>query len=134
MADNKLFAGISAGERERLNDLAREVRVGAGTNIVEQGEIGREFILIVEGAADVVHDGEVVASLASGDFFGEMALLGLGEEVYHRSASVIATTDSILEVMSSFEFDATVGNFPEAADAIRQTALARRAANETDQE
>ncbi len=129
MAHNPLFAGISDDEKERLNGLAHQLRVAAGTRVVEQGEIGRRFILIVDGAVDIVQDGETVAQLGPGDFFGEMALLGLGEGGFHRSATVVATSDTTMEVMSSVDFDAAVGSFPESAAVIRSVALDRQADN-----
>ncbi|NNE75031.1 MAG: cyclic nucleotide-binding domain-containing protein [Acidimicrobiales bacterium] len=129
MADNPLFAGINDDEKERLNKLAEPASVNAGDHIIEQGEIGRQFVLLVDGTADVVRDGEVVAHLEPGDFFGEMALLGMADGVFKRTASVVATTDCTLEVMASAAFDTALANFPEAAAAIRLRAMERWADN-----
>ena len=63
----------------------------AGEYIVREGETGDCMYVVLEGAAEVVHegaDGEIVrlGTLDAGEFFGEMALFG-GET---RSASVRA--------------------------------------------
>ena len=46
-----------------------------GTDIVKQGENGDEFFIILEGECSVIINGEVVAKLKGGDFFGELALM-----------------------------------------------------------
>jgi CRP-like cAMP-binding protein len=48
---------------------------------------GMEFFIILEGTAEVVHEGKVTARLQAGDFFGEVAVLDGGP----RTASVRAT-------------------------------------------
>lgn len=44
-------------------------------SVIQQGDPGDRFYILLEGAVDVVRDGEVVAELGPGDFFGETALL-----------------------------------------------------------
>jgi cAMP-dependent protein kinase regulator len=46
-----------------------------GTMILKEGEISKSFYLLLEGTVDVEKDGGKVASLSSGDFFGEIALI-----------------------------------------------------------
>jgi CRP/FNR family transcriptional regulator, cyclic AMP receptor protein len=46
-----------------------------GRNLTRQGESGREFVVIVEGSADVVKDGRKINSLGAGDFLGEISLI-----------------------------------------------------------
>ena len=43
--------------------------------MLRQGDLGQEFALIVSGEADVVKDGETVARLGPGAYFGEIALV-----------------------------------------------------------
>ena len=50
--------------------------------------------MIVEGTATVSIDGNEVASLGPGDFFGEISLLDGGP----RTATVTADTDLVAEV------------------------------------
>ena len=46
-----------------------------GKELTTQGEIGRHFMVIVEGEAEVTRDGTQIAVLGPGSFFGEMSLL-----------------------------------------------------------
>src|ERR1700730_11293938 len=53
-----------------------EVRYPSGRRIVLEGPHGKEFFLVVVGAAAVLVDGRRVATLGPGDYFGEIAVLG----------------------------------------------------------
>jgi len=82
--------------------------------ICKIGDPGDEMFIIISGSVDIcIYDenGEneqVVATLKSGDYFGEMALL-TGET---RSASVIATEDSETFVLQKKDFDVILEKFP----------------------
>ena len=49
--------------------------VPAGTDLCRQGDPGDSFFVIVAGEADVIGDGETVASVGPGAGVGEIALL-----------------------------------------------------------
>jgi CRP-like cAMP-binding protein len=55
---------------------------------MKQGDYSTELIAIEEGTAEVLRDGQRVASLSAGDLIGEMGLL----ERRPRNADVIATS------------------------------------------
>ncbi len=55
---------------------------------MKQGDYSVELIAIEEGTADVVRNGEKIASLKEGDLIGEMGLF----ERQQRNADVIATS------------------------------------------
>ena len=55
---------------------------------MKQGDYSVELIAIEEGSADVIRDGEKIASLGEGDLIGEMGLLSREP----RNADVIATS------------------------------------------
>ncbi|HEX5241227.1 MAG TPA: cyclic nucleotide-binding domain-containing protein [Candidatus Limnocylindrales bacterium] len=97
MATREEIADAIAG-MAMFADLARPQLLGVasqfdeaffpkGARIVRQGLTGSGFYIILEGDADVVADGEKRATLARGDFFGEVSVL-LGEPPI---ADVIAT-------------------------------------------
>jgi cAMP-dependent protein kinase regulator len=46
-----------------------------GKEIIKQGDYGTEFYVIISGSVSVNIDGKKVTSFASGDYFGEVALL-----------------------------------------------------------
>ena len=83
-----LLSGLTPPQLERLATLGSELVVSSGVAIVREGELGLGFYLILGGTAEVQKSGRTVASLASGQFFGESALL----EAHPRTADVLATS------------------------------------------
>jgi cAMP-dependent protein kinase regulator len=73
-----VFSVLSDEQIERIVAAATETEHRDGEALTEQGVIGHRFHLILEGAAEVVRDGEHVANLGRGDFVGELGLLGGG--------------------------------------------------------
>lgn len=82
-----------------LGDL-EERDVPYGEELIREGTPGREAFLLVEGSLDVTLRGESIASLAPGEFVGEMALLAHGP----RSATVTARTDARVVVIGAPAF------------------------------
>jgi hypothetical protein len=65
------LTGVAPGHLRTLAGHAREMAVSAGVDLAEQGGCGRDFMVIVEGEADVLRDGRLVGRLRAGDCFGE---------------------------------------------------------------
>jgi CRP-like cAMP-binding protein len=70
-----LFAGCSKRELAEIASLADEVDLPAARDLTREGASGREFLVLVQGEADVLRKGRLVASLGPGDFVGEIALV-----------------------------------------------------------
>jgi CRP-like cAMP-binding protein len=87
-------------ERSRLTARFREVAVPAGDVLMYQGEIGVSFFIVRAGACRVLVDGVPVRQLASGDSFGEIALL----HDVPRTATVQATEPTQLLSLSEDDF------------------------------
>ncbi|MCH8064341.1 MAG: cyclic nucleotide-binding domain-containing protein [Chloroflexi bacterium] len=83
-----IFQGLSARHLRLIAREAEEFQGPAGKMLARQGDMGREFILILDGSARVEIDGKQIARLGPGDFFGEMSVI----DGKLRSASVIADT------------------------------------------
>jgi len=83
-----LFSKLSPEEAKRLAAFATETSIAEGQILMKQGDYSTELIAIEEGTADVVRDGDKIASLGPGDLIGEMGLL----EREPRNADVIATS------------------------------------------
>ena len=83
-----IFSDLSPDEAKRLAAFATETSIAEGQMLMKQGDYSTELIAIEEGTADVLRDGEKVASLSAGDLIGEMGLL----ERRPRNADVIATS------------------------------------------
>lgn len=103
-----IFAGCSEEQLQEIDRLADEVHVEAGRTVLRQGDLGQEFALIVDGEADVIKDGETVARLGPGAYFGEVALL----DSITRTASVVAATDLTLEVIDRRGFNTLLDDLP----------------------
>jgi len=95
-----LFADLSKRELRKVSSLMTLIEVPAGRTIITQGDVGREFMVIVEGSAEVRRDGEHIATLGMGDFLGELAVLSGAP----RAADVIASTDMVVETLNRREF------------------------------
>lgn len=109
--DLPLFAGCTADELEEIDQLADEVHIPAGRTMLREGDLGQEFALIIEGEADIVKDGQVVATIGAGSYFGEVALL----ESITRTASVVARTDLTLQVLDRRGFNTLLDDQPRLA-------------------
>lgn len=83
----------------------------AGTPLVEEGEEGDAFFVILDGTASVRKGDQSLADVGPGASFGELALLD-GEP---RSASVIATDDVSVAVLGVRMFRTLLREFPEMA-------------------
>ena len=83
-----IFSELSDEEAHRLSAYATEKSVADGQILMKQGDYSVELIAIEEGSADVIRDGEKIASLGKGDLIGEMGLF----ERRPRNADVIATS------------------------------------------
>ena len=83
-----LFSDLSPDEAHRLAAFATETSLADGQILMKQGDYSTELIAIEEGTADVIRDGEKIASLGDGDLIGEMGLLSREP----RNADVIATS------------------------------------------
>lgn len=96
-----LFSECTDDELERIAALAHVQHVPAGQVIVREGDPGTEFYVVVDGTTRVTAEGDNVADIGPGSFFGEMALLDGGERV----ATVTAMTDAELLVLHRDEFN-----------------------------
>ena len=86
-----------------LGEVARradQVAVESGKLLAREGELGREFLVLVRGKARVEKGGRKVRQLGPGDYFGEITLIKPGL----RTASVVAETDVEVLVIGTREF------------------------------
>lgn len=109
---------------DEFDVVARAAKLGfvpAGSEVFAQGAAADRFFILVDGSVEVVRDGEPLATLGPGAFFGESALLVGGR----RSASVRTLTDSSIWSVSYEAFDHAVSHHLLADDAARAEAQRR---------
>jgi CRP/FNR family cyclic AMP-dependent transcriptional regulator len=110
----RLFDGVDAEGMDRIAAVAVQVDFAADHVIARQGEIGTGFFVIVSGAARVVRDGETVAVIGPGDFFGELSVL----DGRPRIAQVIANGPTSCLALASWDFEALLLEEPRVTLAI----------------
>jgi MFS family permease len=117
-----MFAALGPAELERLARTIDQESVGPGSAVCVQGEPGDRFYFVERGTARVVRDGMDVATLGTGDFFGEIALL----RDIPRTATVEAVSDLDLLVLERGPFLDAIKSSAcqiEAAQAVSQTRM-----------
>lgn len=119
-----LFERFSEDELRQIAPFAEEVSVEDGQVLVREGDYSYEFMAIEEGAARVVRDGETVAELGPGDFFGEIGLL----EKSFRTASVEAASPMRLITLTGWDMARVEKAMPEAIEQLHRAIEERRPA------
>lgn len=122
-----LLAGVEAAHVDRIATALVPRTALNGQTIIRQGERGTSLFLIARGVVAVLmarEGGEParVASLAAGEFFGEMALL----TAEPRSATVRAVTDCQLYELSKRDVDALCQEYPRLRAALLEAYRTRR--------
>jgi CRP-like cAMP-binding protein len=122
-----LFASLDERQRSRIGDLMTIRRFDAGTTILRQGSSAVALYLLLDGEVTVSREPEeggrpvILATLKSGDVFGEMAVL----DDDTRSSSIVATAPTRCALLSRWELLQELRRHPDLAlELIRM--LARR--------
>jgi len=120
-----LFSKLNKKGLEDVAHIADELDLPSGKVMAEEGDRGREFFGLLEGEANVTKGDRSINRLGKGDFFGEIAL------VTHmpRTASVTATSDVRVLVVTERDFAALLKRSPEVSRGVAE-ALAERIAPE----
>lgn len=95
-----LFEGLSKKELTELARVSDDLEVEPGTVLCREGSLGREFFVIVDGAAEVTKGGKRLATRRGGEFFGEIALI----TTVKRTATVTAATQLRCFVLTRGDF------------------------------
>jgi CRP/FNR family cyclic AMP-dependent transcriptional regulator len=118
-----LFAGCSKGELAKIAQIADEIDLADGKQLIREGSRGREFFVLLEGTADVTQDSRSINRLGAGDFFGEIALVSDSP----RTATVTATSPVRALVITDRSFRRLLEESPEIQRKVL-VALAERLA------
>jgi CRP-like cAMP-binding protein len=96
--------------------VCEETDVAAGDTVLREGDFGYSMLAITSGTAEVLQDGDVLATLGPGDIFGEIAVLSSGRRV----ASVVATSPMELVTILNRDLWRLEREVPEVASALRE--------------
>jgi CRP-like cAMP-binding protein len=114
LAGAPLLAGIDPDGIAAIARRVVEVEFPKDHVIARQGEVGTGFFLVAKGRVRVVRDGETIAHIGPGDFFGELSVL----DGQPRVAQVIADEPTVCLALASWDFEAVVKEQPAVALAI----------------
>jgi hypothetical protein len=125
----KILANFGDAELEQFLALMEPQRVRQWTEIVKEGSPGDAMYLLLEGEVRVrlLIGGKesILATLSTGEFFGEVALFDHGP----RSADVIANTECLVLKIPTGAFQRLVQEMPQLAApflyAMGRTLIAR---------
>ncbi|HUC37426.1 MAG TPA: cyclic nucleotide-binding domain-containing protein [Acidimicrobiales bacterium] len=108
LGDIWLFSACSASQLRTIRRAVEEISVPAGSVLVEEGTVGREFFFIVSGKASVRRKGRKIATLEPGQYFGELALL----DRKPRSATIVSETEMTVLVLEQRAFNGLLDAMP----------------------
>jgi CRP/FNR family transcriptional regulator, cyclic AMP receptor protein len=112
-----LFRGLSKKQLRLVSSLATRLNEPAGAVLTKEGREGYEFIIVVEGEIEVRKGDRVVATRGPGSYVGEIALL----DNRPRTATVVAKTPVVIEVIGRREFHGLLAETPELSTEIMAT-------------
>jgi len=117
----RLFAGLDADDLAAIASRAVEIDFGPRDVIARQGEIGTGFFVIADGRVRVIRDGETVAQLGPGEFFGELSVI----DGAPRNAQVVAIEPTQCLGIASWDFEAILLEQPRVSLAVLRAVVAR---------
>lgn len=121
LSRTRLFAGVDAAGLTSIADRINEVDVAADRVLARQGEIGTGFFIVASGSVRVVRDGETLAVLGPGDFFGELSVI----DGKPRTAQVVSVEPTTCLALATWDFEAVVAEQPSVAMAILRELASR---------
>jgi N-acyl-L-homoserine lactone synthetase len=112
-------------KRPQLFDRFERGFFEPGEPVFATGDQADGAYVVIDGTAEVIgDDGRIVATLTSGDIFGELALINDSA----RTASVVAVTDLTVMIVERVAFSHAIETEPATAREVIRI-LAERAAN-----
>ncbi|MEA2509441.1 MAG: aromatic-L-amino-acid/L-tryptophan decarboxylase [Actinomycetota bacterium] len=115
-----LFSSLSESQLELIARSSSIITAPPGTTVLTRWDYGRDFFVILNGAAEVRVEQELVRALGPGEFFGELAALDWGASFsYPRLATVTAASPLRLLVLPGHVLNDLVHAVPDMEVKIR---------------
>ena len=125
-AESPLLEKLDEDDRTAVAAALKRRSYPPGSAIVSQGEIGTDFFVILQGAVVVLRDGEPVAELGPGAFFGELVAMDpCPGYALARNATVRAKTSVDVGVVDEAGFAELLRRRPAFRAAIYATSAER---------
>ena len=116
-----LFSGLDDQALQTVARAGREVSFDPGKKILEQGEAGLSFLLVLEGRVEVRKSGRTVATVEPGGFVGEMTVF----DDKPRSADIVAIQPTKCFGIASWSFFPLLNTNPSIAIGIIKELVGR---------
>jgi CRP/FNR family transcriptional regulator, cyclic AMP receptor protein len=116
-----LFERCSKKELAQIAALADEVDLPSARDLTKEGAGGFEFLILVDGEADVVRNGRKVNVLGPGDFVGEISLV-TGRP---RTATVRTRGPARVLVLAATGFRTLMHDVPSIQEKVLAAVTAR---------
>jgi CRP-like cAMP-binding protein len=116
-----LFADLTRPQLEEIAHTFDEQYFSPGERILRKGFTGSGFFVVVEGEASVEVEGNKIARLGRGDFFGEISIL-LGEP---PSTDIVATSPLKCLVLAGSDVQPFLEAHPKVMFRILQAEAAK---------
>ena len=121
------FAGLDDRTLLRIVGASSNLAWRAGSVVFEKGSESDALYIILSGRVLISDDGAEVATLESGDFFGELSILL--HTTHSKRATAVADTE--LMVLPKESFRELVSANPDLADPFRRKLETRLSVTET---
>ncbi len=121
LAQVPLFKDLSKKHLQQVSNLATRIDFPAGKVLAQEGEPGHEFVVILDGEVEIRKGDEVIATRGPGSYVGEIALL----EHRPRTATVVAKTALVADVIGQREFNTLLNDEPQIAEALKAKSAER---------
>ena len=109
-----LFAKLSKQGLQDVAAIADEIDLPEGKQLTRQGERAQEFVVLLDGSAEVQQDARVVNTLGAGDFLGEIGLV----TKLPRTATVTTTSTVRALVITDRDFLELLRRSPEVSAGV----------------
>jgi CRP/FNR family transcriptional regulator, cyclic AMP receptor protein len=109
-----------------FKNAQRTVNVAAGSEVFREGDTGAEMYGVVSGEIELRANDRVIRTLGADDVFGEMAIVDSAP----RSATAVATKDSVLAVIDRHRFLFLVHETPMFALQVMSAMAERQRADD----
>jgi CRP-like cAMP-binding protein len=120
-----LWSSLSERDLKVVARSFKQLKYESGHVIVRKGERGLGFYLIADGSVEVRSDGQVLAKLGPGQYFGEMSIL----DKEPRTADVVALEPSRCLALTAWTFESIVSSHPKMALKLLQESVRRLSMN-----
>ncbi len=116
-----LFSACTTKDLQRVAKAATEMNLPSGYKLTDQGQMGNEAFVLVDGSVTVRRNGKRVTTLGPGAMVGELSLLDHGP----RTATVTADTDLTVLVIDQRAFTALIDDVPALAHKLMASLAGR---------